>query len=146
MIPSDIRSDPPPRPSTRELYRKINEAKRLLQAGRWRPVNVLKMQANWEEIEQTFPTIDTSLREDQEKILATVLNEISPEHYVGGHPPEPSYEPVVSGQDMWEFRWTSAFFGNRTMYLKFCFSKGDEISRRLYMMSLHQNRDLKNVR
>jgi hypothetical protein len=142
VIPS--RSDgliPPHRPSPKELWKKLKEAKSLVKNGKWFPVSPAKLQANWDGIEEDF-NIDTTLAEDQIKILLTSLEEIKADDYCGFHPPEPSYEgdPNVKGQEMWAFCWDSPFFGNTRMYFKFCFTKSDESSRKLGMLSIHPSK------
>lgn len=142
MIPSKTeRRGPPERPRQRELWKKLTEAKSLVKSGRWIPANPQKLQANFDELADTFG-IETTLTEDQTTILLSALDEIRADHYCGGRPPDASYEIVVKGHDMWEFRWISKFFGDKEMYLKFCFTKGDENSRKLAMLSIHPNRSL----
>jgi hypothetical protein len=142
VIPSESkRREPPPRPRPGEIVKKITEADRLLKIPRWSPADPVKLKANFDELEQKFGN-ETTLKEDQTAILVGVLREIRPEHYVGQRPPELAYEPAVRNQDMWEFKWNSAFFGNRMMYLKFCFSRGDDQTRRLFVLSIHENRPI----
>lgn len=141
MIPSlGKRREPPPRPRPGEVYKKIVEARRLLELERWSPADVAKMQSNFDDLGRDFPRLETTSKEDQAEILSKALGEIKPENYRGQYPPEPAREPAVRNQDMWEFRWNSPFFQGREMYVKFCFSRGDENSRRLFMLSLHRNR------
>jgi hypothetical protein len=140
VIPSErIERKPPSRPRSGEIIKKLTEAKRLMQLERWSPADASKLRANLDELERIFG-VETALKEDIGAIILTSLNEIDHRHYVGGHPPERAYEPAVYKQDMWEFRWRSPFFKNHQMYLKFCLSKGDQDNRRLFMLSIHENR------
>jgi hypothetical protein len=140
VIPSvRNRRERPPRPSPGEIVRKITEADRLVRMARWSPGEPAKLKANFDELEVKFKK-DATLREDQTAILMEALREVKPEHYIGRRPPEPAYELAVRNQDMWVFKWSSAFFDNQRMYLKFCFSRGDEHTRRLFVLSLHENR------
>ena len=140
MIPSKFKAlrQRPERPSHKEVNGKLAAAKALIQLDRWRPAEYAKMQANWDEIEAVC-SMDTAAPEDQTSLLLAALNEITPERYCGGRPPDKADEKSVRGREMWEFRWVSVFFG-REMYLKFCVGKGDEANRRLYMLSLHPDR------
>jgi len=119
--------------------KKIAEARRLVPLGRWSPASPAKLKANFDELEQEFG-LETTLPEDQTEILLKALSEIKPEHYVGKHPPERSYEPLAQDLELWAFKCPSPHFGNQQMYLKFCFSKGDDTSRQLFFFSIHQHR------
>jgi hypothetical protein len=130
------------RPSYRELSGKLGEALRLVETSRWLPASADKLQANWDELEEECG-IETALSEDQAAILTAALREITPNHYVGRRPPEPSYEPAARGQELFAFRWQSRYFGNREMYFKFSMSRGGE--GRVFIHSVHPNRPIQSA-
>jgi hypothetical protein len=128
------------RPTHKECSAKLRHALALFRANRWRPANPKKLNANWEEIESRFG-IETSLAEDQSVILEAVLSELSADHYIGQTPPARSYEQATSSHEMFEFAWTSAFFGGTTMYFKLSLSSPGE-GQRLYIFSIHPSRGI----
>jgi len=139
VIPSRIISHGPERPSQRELYKKLAEASSLIRAGKWFPANYDKLKPNFDDLERTF-RIETTLVEDQTKVLVTALEEIRTEHYAGSRPPQKSYEPAAKGKDMFAFRWQSDFFTKTEMYLKFCLV-GDDRNRQVCIFSIHEHKE-----
>jgi len=127
-----------PRPS--ELYGKLRGAITLVKDGKWSPANPAKLHANWEELGQVFK-IDLALEEDLTGLLLAVLQEIKPGDYVGGHPPMRSYEQKTTNQELFAFRWTSRCFSDSEMYFKFSICGGNPEQKRLYIYSLHPNRE-----
>jgi hypothetical protein len=73
--------------------------------------------------------------EEQTEALRKVLDEISPDHYNGPHPPDHiSREPKCKGERMLQFTWPSACFGGKRMYVKFCLKDN-----RLYLVRIHKD-------
>jgi hypothetical protein len=68
------------------------------------------------------------------KILCELLENTGPDDYVGTHPPQRSYERVISGCELYAFKTTSKKIGC-TIYYKFTI-KDDS----LWLVSLHKNR------
>ena len=137
MIPSKRGKNE--RPTHKELNKKIQECVSLVSAGRWLPVDPIKLKANFDEMEERFG-FETSLQEDQTQILLGVLGEITPEHYAGTRPPMPSYERATLGKELIAFRWPSLCCSGCLMYFKFCVT-GIGIEQRVFIHSVHPSRD-----
>jgi hypothetical protein len=118
------------RPSPKELYRKILEAR---QAAAKKLVNAVKPDV----IACDAIELDYSIGTEMFEVLSELLDEISPKHYVGKKPPEKSYEQEISGLDLFAFKIRSNRFKCR-IYLKFTIFNGE-----LWLVSLHQDRDKK---
>lgn len=125
---------PPARPSDKELRKKLEEAKMLIEQDKWLPTVPAKLAADFAEIEETLG-IDATLKADHKKLLLAALDEITVEDYAGARPPQKSYEPATRNVEMFAFSWQSAFFGV-PMYFKFCLVGVDK-NRRSYIFSLH---------
>jgi hypothetical protein len=67
-------------------------------------------------------------------ILSDLLEEITPNDYVGQYPPQRSYEHDIEGYELLAFRWLSKTLGCR-VYLKFTV-KGN----RMWLVSLYEDR------
>jgi len=85
-----------------------------------------------------FDALDLFLPEEQMAALNAVISELKPEDYVGGRPPERSYEPATPGAELFVFAWRSRYFG-RSMYFKFSIC-GSGTGQRLFVYSLHPPR------
>ncbi len=118
----------------------MRDAVSLVAGERWSPANPGKLRANIEELEEVFG-IDLTLEGDMERLLLSVLQELKPDDYVGNRPPEKSYEEKTLNQELFEFRWVSYCFSNSTMYFKFSICGGAPEQKRLYIYSLHPNRE-----
>jgi hypothetical protein len=125
---------PPDRPSAKELRKKLEEAKVLIEQDKWMPTVPAKLAADFTEIEETLG-LDATLKEDHKELFLAALNEITVDDYAGSRPPQRSYEPATKNVDMFAFCWESAFFGTR-MYFKFCLS-GVDRGRRSFIFSIH---------
>ena len=68
------------------------------------------------------------------KVLADILDEITPFDYAGQSPPQRSYETAILGSELFAFRWQSTLLGCET-YFKFTIQ--DDI---IWLVSLHRNR------
>jgi len=106
----------------------------------WLPANPVKLKANWDEVEQVC-CIESTLEEDQTKILVAIRDEVKPPHYVGKHSPERSYESGTGGCELFAFRWQSNFFGNRIMFFKFSLVGRGDGGTKAFIYSLHPNRE-----
>lgn len=129
------------RPSRGELYKKLAEAAALIKDGKWFPANPAKLQANWQELEDTFG-IETALTEDRTSVLTEALREIEVEDYAGKHPPQRSYEASAHGGEMFAFQWESGLLRKSEMYFKFCFTGADK-NRKVCVFSIHPQRERK---
>ncbi|MFZ3103607.1 MAG: hypothetical protein WA096_02710 [Smithella sp.] len=72
--------------------------------------------------------------EEIPQILCELLENTRPDDYVGTHPPQRSYETVISGCELFAFKTTSKKIGC-TVYYKFTI-KDDK----LWLVSLHRDR------
>ena len=130
------------RPSSKELWGKIAEAKALIQKGKWAPSVPAKLKADFDELEDGLG-IETVLLEDQTAILTKAIEEIQAPDYAGSRPPMRSYEGASRNLDLFAFRWKSAHFGCE-MYFKFCLGGADK-GRRAWVLSIHPHRDEKDA-
>jgi hypothetical protein len=112
------------RPSEKELWIKITAFREKVSAGDWAVVELLK------NIPQ-FEALGCWTYEERTAALEAAGNEIRPEHYKGGHPPQHAYEQVCKHAELFAFRWESPHF-KMVMYLKFCFVKQS-----LFLVSIH---------
>lgn len=114
------------RPTHKELNRKIRQAELAVKEGRIRVVrpDVVADDA----LEMGY------LLKDLSDVLTELLDEITPEHYMGKRPPERSYEEDVRGLELLGFEVFSRRFGDN-IYFKFVL-KDEEI----WLVSLHQSR------
>jgi len=114
------------RPSYKELYQKIKQAKEAVLENRVSLLNSTVIISDTLElgfiIEELF------------SVLVDFLEEIRPKDYVGKYPPERSYEDKIYQCELFPFRWVSKRFGC-TIYLKFVFKEDH-----LWLVSLHQDR------
>lgn len=116
------------RPSHREILKKLVAAREKVSAADW-------LAASLEKLLPEFDALDLVTLEEQNNALETALNEIAPEFYAGGRPPQRSYEDNCEGAEMFAFSWDSPHHGKR-MYLKFCF-----VGETLYVVSFHEDRE-----
>ena len=114
------------RPSIKELYGKIKQAKTATEENLISLINpdVIAIDA----IELGYEV--SKLK----RILWGILEEITTEDYVGTRPPQRSYENKIQGFELFAFRWVSKTFGCKS-YLKFSINKGN-----IYLVSLHKDR------
>jgi len=120
------------RPSHKELYNKIRGAKEAVSSGL---VNII----NQEVIVCDALELDYLIVSDLLNVLSSLLDEISPENYVGKKPPEKSYEQDIQDMDLFAFRVDSSWFKCK-VYLKFALYDGE-----LWLVSLHQHREKKEA-
>jgi hypothetical protein len=115
------------RPSWKELSKKIEQAKEFASVDAIITVEPMIIAAD--AIELGYQTSDL------QKVLLTVLEEITPNEYAGTRPPQKSYKQQILGAELFAFRWKSKSFGCET-YLKYCLKE-----RCLYLVSLHPHRE-----
>jgi len=108
------------------LGKKIAEAKRHFDDGRWRFVNPIKVTPDLEEL--GYDTAD-----EITAAIGGALSEVLPAHYDGKRPPERAYEPVIKNRELFPFWWESAFFACE-MYFKFVVADDG-----LWIVSLHKS-------
>jgi len=116
------------RPSGGELEQKIKAAKAALMAQSGLYANLNKAVGELSELEIESPGQIWQL-------ILELLNEILPKDYIGGRPPQKSYEKTIEGKELFAFCWDSQKLGQK-MYIKFALKEG-----RYYYLSLHKSRD-----
>ena len=115
------------RPSHKELTKRLKECKDALDkndglfADPGKAVSEL-MALNIGDTEEVWP------------LILELLDEISPDGYTGGRPPQKSYEKTIEGSELFAFSWDSQKLSGK-MYLKFALKGG-----RFYYVSLHKDR------
>ena len=117
------------RPSSKELYDRIRQARILVDAG---PIYLV----------EDDPIIADALELGYDiagisEVLKRLFNEISHKDYAGTKPPQRSYKTPILDCELYAFNWESRFLGCR-VYLKFAL-KGDA----LWLVSLHEDRSRK---
>jgi hypothetical protein len=114
------------RPSHKELSRKINLAKNAVSVEAINILNHIAVAADAIELGYDISDI--------KNVLTELLDEISPDYYAGGYPPQRSYDKQIENLDLFPFRWISRKFGCE-IYLKFALQNGQ-----LWVVSLHEHR------
>ena len=114
------------RPSHKEINRKIKQAKEAVSENQFSILNPVIIAADAFELGVNLQNISY--------ILVDLLEEITPNHYVGQYPPQRSYEHEIEGYELLAFRWLSKTLGCR-VYLKFTIKE-----KRVWLVSLHEDR------
>jgi hypothetical protein len=114
------------RPSYKEINRKIKQAKEALSENEFSALNPVIIAADALGLGIDLRNISY--------ILIDLLEEITPNHYVGQYPPQRSYEHEIEGYELLAFRWLSKKLGCK-VYLKFTI-KGTK----MWLVSLHEDR------
>lgn len=117
------------RPSFRELDRKLSQAKASVSQNKILTINPAALAADAFDLGY--------LMSESAGVLSEILEEITPQDYIGRRPPEKSYEDEIKDLDLFAFRWNSIRFGCEA-YLKFTINRNV-----LYIVSLHQHRPQK---
>jgi hypothetical protein len=117
------------RPSDRELFKRINEAKEFLK-------NRNGLFANPSKAVGELSDLDICDANAIWRLIEELLEEISPKDYRGTRPPQKSYEKATAGYELLAFSWWSAKFAKQ-MYIKFVLK-----NERYYYISLHQSRSI----
>jgi hypothetical protein len=103
------------RPSPHEICKKVAEALDALKGGRF-TFAVLK------HLSGDLETLELDSADDLPDLLVEFLNEIQAANpipcYVGGRPPQRSYEDEIRGLELWAYSWHSSRLGKQ-VYLKF---------------------------
>ena len=118
------------RPSHKELYNKLREARMAVSKGLISLLNQDIIAADAIELEYS---IETKLI----PILQELLDYTTPGHYAGSRPPQKSYEREIEGLDLFSFLADCSRLKCR-VYYKFALVEG-----RLWLVSLHQDRPIK---
>jgi hypothetical protein len=115
------------RPSHKELYNKIKQARNAVLENRIFVVNPVSVAADALELD--------CLVEDIPNILSDILEEIRPNDYAGQYPPQHSYEPQIMESELFAFKWESKRLRCK-IYLKFALKE-----RQMWLVSLHRDRE-----
>jgi hypothetical protein len=126
------------RPSESERWKKINAARKLIEAEDWKVVDPGKLDDDLRELEDEFGT-EWATDEDKVVLLREALSEIRAEHYSEDQrQPEIAKNITTAGLKMWKFKWQSNkdCFGKGMMWMKFSvIGTGDNGP--LWIYSLH---------
>ncbi|MBW1893996.1 MAG: hypothetical protein JRI91_09910 [Deltaproteobacteria bacterium] len=114
------------RPSGKELYNKIKQAKEAVSNNLIHIIDPAVVAAD--AIELGYQAVNLK------NVLSDILEEIGPNHYAGYRPPQKSYKSEILGLELFAFRWVSKRFGCES-YMKFSIMQG-----RMYLVSLHPHR------
>ena len=114
------------RPSDRELFKRIAEAKEFLK-------NQQGLFANPSKAVGELSDLGIGDANDVWPLIKELLEEISPKNYRGTRPPQKSYEKAIAGLELLAFSWWSPRFAKQ-MYIKFVLK-----NERYYYVSLHQS-------
>jgi len=115
------------RPTTKELYNKIRDARNAVANDRIEIVEADAVAADAIELEYD---LESELR----GILGKSLAGISPQDYAGARPPQKSYKDMIQGLEIFAFVFNSNYF-NMFIYIKFAITK-----EAFWLVSLHKNR------
>ncbi len=118
------------RPSHKELYNKLREARMAVSKGLVILLNQDIIAADAIELEYTIGT-------ELIPILQELLDYTTPGHYAGSRPPQKSYQREIEGLDLFPFVTDCSRLKCR-VYYKFALVEG-----RLWLVSLHQDRPIK---
>jgi len=118
------------RPSHKELFGKLRDAKAAVQNG---DVFLIDQDVIAEDAIELGYDIGSELLE----VLTELLEETSLNHYAGFRPPQRSYKSEIEGLELFPFVVESPRFKCR-LYFKFALNAGS-----LWLVSLHQDRPIK---
>jgi len=121
-----------PRPSKKELFGKLRDARSALLAG-----NVFLIDQG--VIAEDAIELGYDIGDEFYKVLQELLDAASPADYVGGRPPQRAYKPDIEGLELFAFAVESSRFGCR-VYLKFAI-----VEELLWIVSLHPDRPEKEL-
>jgi hypothetical protein len=116
-----------PRPSEKELFKRIKEAKEAIAEGRIALINPLAVASDALELGYL-------IGEELESLLAELVDRLAPAQYVGTRPPQRSYEQTIKGLELFAFEVDSPRFES-PVYLKFALSPDG-----FWLVSLHKGR------
>ena len=115
------------RPTQKELFKKIREARSAVVEGR---IAILQQEAFAINALELGYLVESELHE----VLTQLLDETTPAHYVGGRPPRRSYEQEIKDLELFAFEVESKRFQCR-IYLKLALANNI-----LWLVSLHESR------
>ena len=121
------------RPSDRELCKRLKEAKESL-------LDKLGLFANPSKAMGELNDLSVGDSNEVWKLIGELLEEISVDDYVGGRPPQKSYEKSIEGLELFAFSWWSTKCAKQ-MYIKFVLK-----NQRYYYVSLHESRSTEQRR
>lgn len=130
------------RPSSKEAYQKVAKGLAAVEQGR-RLISVAKHLSEAYD----FLGVGTAaeLWVEVAELLKELLTEGPYQHYVGGRPPERSYEdPPLAGKELWAYAWDSSKFG-KEVYLKFALAAHSNAQKTntgeiFYFVDCHESR------
>lgn len=115
------------RPTTKELFNKIRDARQAVASERIEIVEADAVAADAIELEYDLET-------ELKAILENFLDSISPQDYAGPRPPQKSYKDKIQGLDIFAFVLDSTYF-KVAAYIKFAIAHET-----FWLVSLHKNR------
>lgn len=118
------------RPTDRELFKRIKEAKQFLKDNPG-------LFANASKVVGELNNLNIGNTNEVWTLILEFLEELSPKDYRGTRPPQRSYEKLIAGIELLAFSWWSPKMG-KEMYIKFALKK-----ERYYYISLHESRFIK---
>jgi hypothetical protein len=118
------------RPSHKELYNKLREARMAVSKGLISLLNQDIIAADAIELEYSIGT-------ELIPVIEELLDYTTPGDYAGSRPPQKSYEREIEGLDLFPFVADCSRIKCR-VYYKFAFDEGS-----LWLVSLHQDRPVK---
>jgi len=108
------------RPSDKEINNKVRDAIKAIEEGK----RSIPMSKHFVSDQDDLGIEDTKDLWPLLVILLKEIEQIGPSScYVGGRPPEKSYEVAIEGKELWPYSWDSISM-NKKMYIKFCFVGG----------------------
>ena len=116
------------RPSYRELDKKLKAATAAL-------IDQNGVYANPGKVVGELYELGIESQTHVWSLILELLEEITPDDYAGGFPPQKSYERTIENQELFAFCWHSQKLGKK-MYHKFALKDN-----RYYYVSLHKSKE-----
>lgn len=117
------------RPSNKELFGKLREARAAVQKGNIFPLDQ-------DVIAEDAIELGYDIGDELQQVLTELLDESTVHHYAGSRPPQKSYKQEIEGLELFAFVVESRRFAGR-VYFKFAIIEG-----LLWLVSLHQDRPM----
>ncbi|MCC5790148.1 MAG: hypothetical protein JJT75_10970 [Opitutales bacterium] len=139
---------PFPRPSNKEIHRKVNQALEALRDPNRSKSCFIAKEKHLPESWDFLGVVDKVSFWDTIQALLEELRQIDPtKYYVGSRPPQRSYETgPIAQKELWAYAWESAITGHPT-YLKFVIVPKKKQSTyegasayNLFFLDCHENR------
>jgi hypothetical protein len=115
------------RPSQKELFQKIRQAKKTILTGRIMMIDQLSIVAD-------AIGLGYIVEDELSEVLGGLLDATTPRHYVGTQPPQKSYKAQIQGLELFAFAVECARFKCR-VYYKFAL-----VENIFWLVSLHRDR------